>query len=238
MNRKYIILAACIAVILAAVLVFIIIDSSINTTNINFAECLDASNMRPGMSQTELRDLSEQYSYKGKSLAELTHTIYSDSMTGGGCKMTGEHFGFTNDYRVDEQGFANYNNSFYTDVNLDGLILPYRIRFNDNLERVLQKIGLNTDVLENFTPDLDTENKMTLLQNDHYSIVLTDHTRTAGEPRYAYTIAYIEAQESIMTDGRSLNSTSMISLQFDENCQLVRFIISTKQYYPTQQSKE
>ena len=93
----------------------------------------------------------KDYSYNGEPITEIIVGCYDDDEYGGGYSASGERFGFENRYRVnDAEGYSDYYNSFYTKVELDGLSIPYSIKFTDTLDDAIGKIGISFDFENNY----------------------------------------------------------------------------------------
>ena len=148
-----------------------------------FITFLDNENFVPSVGQGDMIDQLEAYRYNGEPLSFTGY--HYDGDRGGGFDAQGEFYGLLNDFRVDEnQGTASYTNQFYTCVPLEGLLLPYGIDFNDDLDSVLSKVGILKSA-EELTEDIRLwqdgyremkwqEAKRTLLFTQEYSTALAD----------------------------------------------------------------
>ena len=106
-----------------------------------FTEWLDSEGFVPGLSQSDMIEKMDGYTNNGQSVANTAAGYFYDGYNGGGYAAGGENFGFRNDYQAsDNKKTADYTNSFYTRVPLDGLALPCGIEFEDTLRDVLKKL--------------------------------------------------------------------------------------------------
>ena len=141
-----------------------------------FSQYLDDVRFVPGISQISLFKQAENYSYNHTKITDIVSELFYDGEKGGGCKATAELFGFANDYTATDDNYGKSYNELYTQVQLDGLEMPYNISFEDNVETVLQKLEATIDLQKDYVLDDNSEDTMTLLRNSTSSLTLTDYS--------------------------------------------------------------
>ena len=208
----------------------------LDTLNDGFTDFLDAENFVHSSSQISFREQVEQYTYNGQPLKDILQVIYHDGLTGGGCSGKGEHFGYTNNYeRKLFSRKVNYTNSFYTQVALDNLTLPYGIDFDDTIVDVFGKMGIVIDLEKDFFLDEPNEcgDAMTLYDKDGRTLVLHDHYKAhpLDDVAYHYTLVYVETYTAKRTDGKKTNVTRSIELEFGTDEVLSRVSIEVNENY-------
>lgn len=184
------------------------IPSSLGTI---FSEYLDSINFTERLSQGDLLDILEKYSYNGKTITDEMDIAFEDGMYGGGMSGGGKLFGFENDYtETQDYQYANYSNKFYTSVKLDGFSLPHGVKFEYTLDNVLQ----NLKPYLNLPDDLNQEN-IILYSDDKSVLELTNFLVTSeNEPNYSYELKYTEIYKITLNDGREDNVTRCVSMRF------------------------
>ncbi len=160
-----------------------------------FSDFLDRSGLSKDMSQSDLLDLVEKYT------ADLDPSIvpafyHYDSQYGGGCRASGELFGYTNDYHA-EDGKVRYTNSLYTAVEIKGLTLPYGITFDDNVGDALEKLGIDRNIYQKTVMEHSSTShleKLPLYNENGVSLVFENWalTQLPVETLYHYIITYSE----------------------------------------------
>lgn len=190
---------------------------------------LDDVNFVPGLSQGALLEQMERYSYSGETVADLESSVFYDGPYGGGLDAPGELFGFNNDYsETEDHEYANYSNSFYTKVPLDGLKLPAGISFEDALGTAINKL----------VPDADWKDRagtVTLCSDDHSLLELTKHKKTSEELPYKYELKYTQTYQLTRDDGSVTDVIRSITMSFsDSRSKLGLFEIAVRETYQTQ----
>lgn len=159
-----------------------------------------------------------------------------DTLTGGGCRASGEHFGYTNNYeRKLFSRKVSYTNSFYTKIALDNLTLPYGIGFDDTIAQAFDKMGITMDLEKDFVADNERKDAeaMTLYKGDGYSLTLRDHymANPLDDVAYHYTLIYEETYKAAKSDGRKTNVTRKIMLNFGTDEALARVYVEVNENY-------
>lgn len=190
---------------------------------------LDDMRFVPGLSQSDLLEQMERYSYNGETVAELEAGVFYDGPYGGGFDAPGELFGFNNDYsETEDHEYANYSNSFYTKVPLDGLKLPAGIGFEDSLGTVIDKL----------VPDADWKDRVgtvTLSSDDHFVLEFTKHKATSEESPYRYELNYKETYQLTLENASATDVTRSVTMSFaDKRSKLGLFEIAVRETYQTQ----
>lgn len=199
------------------------------------AQYLDHMHFVPQLSQGDLMDQMEQYTYNGKTALELSQGVFYDGPHGGGFDGSGELCGFHNSYQTTEDGqCATYANSMYTRVPLEGLELPLGITFDDTLQTVLHKLQLDADPqsiqgTRNLCSDGDTV--IALTTNE----LLPSIPGIAGETenlQYACRLEYTQTYETTRGDIDPAEVTRMVTMYFKEGSgRLAYFEMSVKERY-------
>lgn len=183
---------------------------------------LDDEGFVPGMSQSEMFDKMDSYTYNGRSVANAAVGCFYDGQYGGGYDANGVNFGFANDYTASQdRTTAVYTNSFHTKVPLDGLTLPFGIEFDDALCDATAKLGIAIKLPSNFTPDGGTDDTMTLYKDERYTLIFKN-SNLSKEPiitEAPYELIFTENYTFTRESGRVSNVTRTIKLLFtpDEN---------------------
>ena len=196
---------------------------------------LDNEGFVPALSQFKLIEKMGSYMYNGKPIEDATIGYYYDGPHGGGYDAGCENFGFSNDYTASEDGeSAVYTNSFYTKVPLDGLTLPFGIEFDDSLSNAMLKIGFAVRLPADFAPDDETDNAMTLYEDERYTVIFKDLTYSKDQITTVapYELIFTENYTYVRGTGRVSNVTRTIKLAFtsDESV-LCKFNIKIQENY-------
>ena len=183
-----------------------------------FTAWLDSEGFVPGLSQGEMIQKMESYTQNGESVANAAGLFY-DGYNGGGYAAGGDNFGFRNDYQAsDDNKTADYTNSFYTKVPLDGLTLPVGIEFEDTLRDVLDMLSIATDPSANFTADEGSDIVMTLYRDDRYTLIFKNWylSKEPIEVDIPYELIFIEnyTYVHIRADNRESSVTRTIEFTF------------------------
>lgn len=214
-------------IFLSAFLLFVLLGCT-NIENSNLGEAditvfttwLDNEGFLPAMSQSEIIEKMDGYTYNGQSVNDAAVGCHYDSPYGGGYTADGENFGFANDYMTSEDGkTADYANSFYTKVSLNGLTLPFGIEFEDALHDVLAKLGITANLPSNFTPDDGADVAMTLYNDERYTLVFKN-LYLSKEPiavDIPYELVFTENYTFTRESDRESNVTRAIKLKFAPN---------------------
>jgi hypothetical protein len=185
---------------------------------LSFPEFLNKENFVHGISQADFEKQMETYSYNGEPITEIIVGCHEDDQYGGGYSASGERFGFENRYRAnDSEGYSDYYNSFYTKVALDGLSMPYGIKFTDTLNDVINKIGINIYPDEQFE---DKEHCISIPYGEKSSISLYSVLVADDGNEYDYVIEYTETYDITYKTGSSAKVTRTVSLWFSGSYQM------------------
>ena len=186
-----------------------------------FDEYLDRENFVAGLSQSDFISKIETYRYNNESVEDFAPGVFFDGPSGGGLEYRGELFEFINEYSVTEDGeSARYFNLFYTEVNLDGLALPYDVTFDDTLSAVLQKLGIDIDPQADFVSDKEDIGRMTLYRDHTAYLKLWNYNLLPmgmEEPTNKFELEYTESYQSTRQDGRVTTVTRSVVMKFAEN---------------------
>ena len=201
-----------------------------------FTAWLDSEGFVPSMSQSEIMQKMDIYIYNDESVNDATLGYFYDGKYGGGYSAFGEHFGFHNDYTASKNGkTADYSNSFYTKVPLDGLALPYEIEFGDTLRDALRKLGIAQKLPSNFIPDKGTDSTMTLYQDERYTLVFNNFTlsKESIETDAPYELIFTENYTFTRGGGIESNVTRTIKFAFTSvTNKLHEFSVKVNENYP------
>lgn len=211
------------------------ISNSTKADITDFTAWLDNEGFVPMMSQSEMIAKMDSYTYNGQSVHYATAGCYYDSEYGGGYFANGENFDFANDYkRSEDKKTADYTNSFYTKVPLDGLTLPLGIEFEDTLRDVMAKLGMTVDLPSDFTPDEGTDVTMTLYKDKRYTLVFKNlyFSKEQIKVDVPYELVFTENYTFTQESGRESNVTRTIKLTFasDEDM-LHEFSVEVRENY-------
>lgn len=166
-----------------------------NTDISVFSDFLDREGFVKGMSQGQLLDLAEKYA-EGLDPAIVPVYWHYDGEFGGGCRASGELFGYKNDYRS-KDGKVRYENSLYTAVEIKGLTLPGGITFDDSIGDALEKLGIDRSICQKAA--IDNSTTLSLYNENGVSLVFTNWamTQLPVETLYHYVITYSEKAGSL-----------------------------------------
>ncbi|MBQ8258930.1 MAG: hypothetical protein IJY97_05135 [Clostridia bacterium] len=161
-----------------------------NTDISVFSDFLDREGFVKGMSQGQLLDLAEKYA-EGLDPSIVPVYCHYDGEYGGGCRASGELFGYTNDYHS-KDGKVRYANSLYTAVEIKGLALPGGITFDDSVGDALEKLGIDRNICQKTA--IDNATTLPLYNENGVSLVFTNWamTQLPVETLYHYVITYSE----------------------------------------------
>ena len=201
-----------------------------------FAAWLDSEGFVPAMSQSKMLQKMDSYTYNDVSVKKATVGYFYDGQYGGGYSSNGENFGFHNNYTASQNGeTADYSNSFYTQVPLDGLTLPFEIEFGDTLRDALTKMGISQKLPSDFTPDKGEDSAMTLYSDERYTLVFNNLnlSKEPIETDAPYELIFTENYIFTRGNGKESNVTRTIKLTFtaDQN-ELHEFHLQISENYP------
>lgn len=173
-----------------------------------FATVLTNEGYAAAMSQSDLRNIVKRYSFEGTSLDELIMFFHYDGEYGGGMQGSGEHFGYSNDYK-NYNSRVTYTNYFYTNVPIDGMVLPYGISFDDDISSALEKLGLDIDT--------GSREKTVLISSETSELVLFNHSFSELEDTInKYSLIYTETKNITRADGTPAKLTRTLNMFFDD----------------------
>ena len=160
-----------------------------------FSDFLDREGFVKGMSQGQLLDLAEKYA-EGLDPSIVPVYCHYDGEYGGGCRASGELFGYTNDYHS-KDGKVRYANSLYTAVEIKGLTLPGGITFDDSVGDALEKLGIDRNIYQKTVMEHSSTTyleQLPLYNENGVSLVFTNWamTQLPVETLYHYVITYSE----------------------------------------------
>ncbi len=161
-----------------------------------FAKFLDREGFVKGMSQGQLLDLAEKYA-EGLDPSIVPVYFHYDGEFGGGCKASGELFGYENDYHA-EDGKVRYTNSFYSAVEIESLVLPYGIKYGDRFGDVLDKLGIDRNVYQKNNSGTNLE-KLPLYNDGKATFTLVNWALTPApvEMLYHYELIYTDKTDTL-----------------------------------------
>ena len=192
-------------------------DKRSNTT-LSFSEFLEKENFIPELSQSKFEKQMSLYSYQGNPITEIIVGCHEDDEYGGAYVASDERFGFENRYRVnDAEGYSDYYNSFYTKVALDGLSMPYGIKFTDTFDDAIGKIGIEIYPDEKFQEE---ENCISIPYGENSSISLYNVLIADDGDEYDYVVEYTETYDITYKTGSSAEVTRTVSLWFSGSYQM------------------
>ncbi len=165
-----------------------------------FSDFLDRSGLAKDMSQSDLLDLVEKYT-ADLDPSQVPAFFHYDGKYGGGCRASGELFGYTNDYHA-KDGKVRYTNSIYTAVEIKDLPLPYGITFDDSVGDALEKLGIDRNIYQKTVIEHSSTTyleKLPLYNKDGVSLVFTNWamTQLPVETLYHYIITYTEKIDTV-----------------------------------------
>lgn len=197
-------------------------------TTAGFLECLDRENFKKDVTQTAFLDQVDKYSYRGRKVTDLALPAYFDGVHGGGIMGWGDFLGIHNEYYADDEKIT-YTNEIDTLVPLDGLVLPYDIKFDDSIQTVFKKIGIKEDLDKAFEPNQTSVTEKTLFENKTEALILIKHnTYTESDNKYSYSLKYTETESAIEGERDEITVRS-VEMSFSRNNALSRFKMSVVQ---------
>ena len=185
-----------------------------------FVEFLDGEGFYVGMTQGAYLDLISSYLTDSGLNDDNWIYFYYDSENGGGIQGDGNlgdlTFSFKNDFYQNDE-ITRYTNSLETQVEFEGLDLPFGIELGDDIEIAFEKLGI-ADPDYSFVADSDDKTKMTLFDNGnekliYYNLGYTDAPVDYYEP---YRIVFVEKYEKILDDGRVRTEMRTVELFFSD----------------------
>ncbi|MBQ2946205.1 MAG: hypothetical protein IJD95_06550 [Clostridia bacterium] len=108
--------------------------------------------------------------FEAKSSSDFPIYVYNGYRTSG-------------EYRISSVVFS-------TKEPLGGLALPCGLSFGDGIADVMQKLSIDVDVINEFTPDSEGGNVMTLYRKEGKLLTLTRTRTTSGVGSYSYELCY------------------------------------------------
>lgn len=181
---------------------------------LTFKNFLDKEGFVSGLTQQKLiLEIVPKYKYKGKTIDKLTSSHNWDDKSGGGWTAGDERFGFSNSY-VD----GTYSNRFYTTLPLDGLVIPFGIKFGDSIAKTLSKIGIDFDPAD-FVPDSDNPWEMTLISENETAVIYSDMREGVyykADSDYPYCIYFVESTSEKAENGNVKTVDRCIYFSFDD----------------------
>ena len=207
---------------------------SVEEAMVEIAEFFVTENLVPGLSQRDMRLNMEKYSYQGEKITEIIHGMHYDGTWGGGLSANGELFGYANHYeRREGTDRADYYNSFYSKVSLDGLTLPLEISFGDSVATVCKKMGLSEDCREG----LVSGEKKTLYHDGQVAITLLyneelKQTAYTNDSNFSYVLQYQKVYESTRAGEKPVTVTETMQFCFKgEGDPLAYFYVKVNENY-------
>lgn len=161
-----------------------------------FSDFLDREGFVKGMSQGQLLDLAEKYA-EGLDPAIVPVYCHYDGEYGGGCRASSALFGYENDY-YSKDGKVRYTNSFYAEVEIENLVLPYGIKYGDKFGDVLEKLGIDRNVYQKNNSGTNLETLP--LYNDGkatFTLVNWALTPMPVEMLYHYELIYTDKLDTL-----------------------------------------
>ena len=219
---------------------------------VGFKQVLDEENMVPGIGQGDFIKQMGKYKYPAEIQAELdagpasiggVHRDGFDQNTNCftyGYHHNGLYFGYENDGRwalgTEE---SHRTNSFYARVVMNGLTMPYSVDFDDTLNDVFCKIGIDearyADILSDFEKLEQTES-LTLYQKDHVSLQLHKGVNTVAKDgetsrEDGYLLIYSETSPFTSKGGEVGTATRSVCLRFLAGGALSEIYFSVQEDY-------
>ncbi|MBQ8339738.1 MAG: hypothetical protein IJY16_04775 [Clostridia bacterium] len=217
-----------------------------------FSAVLDAENMTPGIGQGDFIKQMGKYKYPAEIQAELdagpasiggVHRDGFDQNTNCftyGYHHNGLYFGYENDGRWALGSEESHRtNSFYARVVMNGLTMPYSVDFDDTLNDVFCKIGIDearyADILSDFEKLEQTES-LTLYQKDHVSLQLHKGVITVAKDgeksrEDGYLLIYSETSPFTSQGGEVGTATRSVHLRFLAGGALSEIYFSVQEDY-------
>ena len=177
--------------------------------------------------QETLTAIVSKYSYQGISLPELyPAAVYEGTDNRGGMNGGDGTIGYRHRFSYPEGGKSVRYNNFYTQVPLEGMILPFEITFANTVSDVLKKFGLDFSP-DYFAPD-DPRNRMkaTLLTAEESSLVFYNyHYSDLADYEDKYALLFKDIYYFVRWDGAKFPYTRELSLYFDDSGKLCRVLM-------------
>lgn len=136
-----------------------------------FADTLDDNSFVAGISRDDVDERLARWTYNGKTLDSYAQVIMGDGPFGGTTIYSGDdmfHWTIDFEWNVDES-FADYTHTFYFDLPIDGIAMPYGIGFDDGLDDLIKVL----EVEVNFSSNQDQLLAHTLIPDYESKLVLT-----------------------------------------------------------------
>ncbi len=167
-----------------------------------FSEYLTNINFVPELSQGEFISQAKKFA----AVTDFVGGMHYDGIHGGGWQAFSESYGFHNDYTVSDDGkSAKYSNSLFTRTELAGLELPYGIKFTDTPKDIFTKIGIESNLCFDFTPDEGSDTMMTVYSNATSSLVFEnlDLSKAHIDFEFPYVLTYTETYNIKRDNGKT-----------------------------------
>ena len=177
-----------------------------------------------GTDQETLTAIVSKYSYQGTSLPELyPAAVYEGTDNRGGMDGGDGTIRYRNHFSYPEGGKSVRYNNFYTQVPLEGMILPFEISFEDTVSDVLKKLGLDFSP-DYFAPDNQSNRmKATLLTAEESSLIFYNyHYSDLADYEDKYALLFTDIYYFERWDGAKFPYTRELSLYFDDSGKLCR----------------
>ena len=156
---------------------------------------LDEINMAADMSGLKFLSQLSKYSYNGKPIAkDKSDMLVTSAALESRLQENKQLFGYYSERDIsDDSKYVDVRYYFFTKVPLDGFKLPCKIKFDDDLQTVIKKLGGNYKALDNFLED-DSALSWTIYESEGESVKLYKCTKTSetGETEYDCEITYTE----------------------------------------------
>lgn len=179
-----------------------------------FSEFLDNENFVPELSQADFMAQLDKYSYEGQKIEEIVGAEHSTWKDWSGWSGNGEQFGFNSYTNSRDDGTLVYCNRLYTEVPLEGLVLPYGITFEDSAETVLEKCEIDFDIHNDFDANDEGYQQITISDDGSTRIVLGRDQYNGGFPYRSYVLTYLEYFPFTRKDGTAIRVSRRIQLSF------------------------
>ena len=206
-------------ILLAAILVFSLV--SCDKTNVNACKnALDALGFSGMPSEDDFFALTENFSYEGKTMAELL--IY-DFKTANGRGKTNSNDTLTVKHEsvpdTDERYVKTYR-YFVTHKALDGFTLPEGLVIGTPLADALDKLVGNKNAAKKFKGDGEVAYEMILAEYDGATITYRDTTKDPKNEvhRFIYQIRYTDTTRQMTENGSVVTKRTLI-LSFDNDAE-------------------
>ena len=223
------------ATLLLALILLLSCAACGNVQGVPIEEYFDTVNYVAGMSQTTMIDQVEQYRYDGTPLGEILMGVHFDGEHGGGYSGRDtedpRRFGMENDYYADYgEGYARYQNYFFTTVALEGFEMPEGVKIGEKLSKVLKRFSLSQ---KDFYTDIDDPTTKIFRTDTVTCFYLIDNSQKA-DADYPQTFSYEEITSYTDASDREREVTRRLTLSFDENEKLARVSVLVEERIPLQ----